>query len=88
MKWLMINPDHRKILIVDGKVAISGGINISKVYSGGLSGSKKVKGEQLPSVTQTFKLKDPLWPNFKSSFWTHGPSRRDRNYPDPTTTRR
>jgi cardiolipin synthase len=48
MKWLMINPDHRKILIVDGKVAISGGINISKVYSGGLFGSKKVKGEQLP----------------------------------------
>ena len=47
-KWFMINPDHRKILIVDGKVAISGGINISKVYSGGLSGSKKVKGEQLP----------------------------------------
>ena len=28
-KWLMIHPDHRKILIVDGKVAITGGINIS-----------------------------------------------------------
>src|SRR5208337_709504 len=32
-KWLLAHPDHRKILIVDGKVAITGGINISKVYS-------------------------------------------------------
>jgi cardiolipin synthase len=32
-KWLLAHPDHRKILIIDGKVAITGGINISKVYS-------------------------------------------------------
>ena len=31
--WLLAHPDHRKILIIDGKVAIAGGINISKVYS-------------------------------------------------------
>ena len=41
LKWLMINPDHRKILIVDGKVAISGGINISNVYSGSFPEGKK-----------------------------------------------
>ena len=41
LKWLMINPDHRKILIVDGKVAISGGINISNVYSAGFPEGKK-----------------------------------------------
>lgn len=32
-KWALTHRDHRKILIVDGKVAIIGGINISKVYS-------------------------------------------------------
>jgi cardiolipin synthase len=30
--------DHRKILVVDGKVAFTGGINISSVYSTGSSG--------------------------------------------------
>ena len=32
-KWGLTHRDHRKILIVDGKVAILGGINISEVYS-------------------------------------------------------
>lgn len=31
--WRLNNRDHRKILIVDGKVAFTGGINISKDYS-------------------------------------------------------
>lgn len=31
--WGLTHRDHRKILILDGKVAIIGGINISKVYS-------------------------------------------------------
>ncbi len=31
--WGLTHRDHRKILIADGKVAIIGGINISKVYS-------------------------------------------------------
>jgi cardiolipin synthase A/B len=31
--WGLTHRDHRKILIIDGKVAIIGGINISKVYS-------------------------------------------------------
>ena len=33
-KWRLAKSDHRKILIVDGKVAITGGVNISRVYSG------------------------------------------------------
>lgn len=32
-RWRLNNRDHRKILIVDGKVAFTGGINISKEYS-------------------------------------------------------
>ncbi len=38
--WEINQRDHRKLLIVDGKVAFLGGINISNVYSGGSSGSR------------------------------------------------
>jgi len=33
--WLINNRDHRKLLVVDGKTAFIGGINISNVYSSG-----------------------------------------------------
>lgn len=33
--WLINNRDHRKLLIVDGKTAFIGGINISSVYASG-----------------------------------------------------
>ena len=32
-EWGLTHRDHRKILIVDGRLAIMGGVNISKVYS-------------------------------------------------------
>ena len=35
--WDVNQRDHRKLLVVDGRVAILGGINISSVYSGGSS---------------------------------------------------
>jgi len=46
-KWMLKQRDHRKILIVDGKVAFTGGINISNVYSSSSSGSlsRDEKGE-------------------------------------------
>jgi cardiolipin synthase A/B len=31
--WLINNRDHRKLLVVDGRIAFIGGINISSVYS-------------------------------------------------------
>ncbi len=33
--WLLNNRDHRKLLVVDGRTAFVGGINISSVYSSG-----------------------------------------------------
>src|SRR5690606_28243020 len=32
-KWELNNRDHRKLLVVDGKVAFTGGINISSTYA-------------------------------------------------------
>jgi cardiolipin synthase len=46
-KWGLTHRDHRKILIVDGKVAIIGGINISKVYSS-TPFPKRGKNEKAP----------------------------------------
>ncbi len=34
-QWLLNNRDHRKLLVVDGRVAFLGGINISSVYASG-----------------------------------------------------
>jgi cardiolipin synthase len=48
-RWMLTQRDHRKILIVDGKVAFTGGVNISNVYSSSLSGSlsKEQKGDHI-----------------------------------------
>ena len=43
--WSLNHRDHRKILIVDGAMAFTGGINISEVYSSGSSGGSKPKLE-------------------------------------------
>jgi cardiolipin synthase len=42
--WLINNRDHRKLLVVDGRTAFIGGINISSVYSSGsvVRGTAKV----------------------------------------------
>jgi len=44
--WGLTHRDHRKILIVDGKIAIIGGINISKVYSS--TPFRRNKNEKVP----------------------------------------
>jgi cardiolipin synthase len=84
-EWFLIHPDHRKILIVDGKVAISGGINISKVYSGGLSGRKKVKGVPLPWRDTDIQIEGPAVAEFQKLFldtWSkqEGPKLSEPNY--------
>ena len=42
--WLINNRDHRKLLVVDGRIAFIGGINISSVYSGGSMSGPSGKG--------------------------------------------
>jgi len=84
-EWFLIHPDHRKILIADGKVAILGGINISKVYSGGLSGRKKVKGEPLPWRDTDIQIEGPAVSEVQKLFletWLkqEGPQLAEHNY--------
>jgi len=40
LQWTFTHRDHRKMLVVDGRVAFTGGINISEVYASGLSANK------------------------------------------------
>src|SRR5450759_1874980 len=42
--WSMVHPDHRKILVVDGKFVFTGGINISAVYASPPSGASGLSG--------------------------------------------
>jgi cardiolipin synthase A/B len=58
-EWTLVHPDHRKILVADGKIAILGGINISSVYSSRLSGRKKTKGEPLPWRDTDVQIEGP-----------------------------
>jgi cardiolipin synthase len=83
--WLLDHPDHRKILIIDGKVAIAGGINISKVYSSRLSGREKVKGAPLPVRDTDVQIEGPAVAEFQKLFlntWQKqkGPKLSGRNY--------
>ena len=42
--WQVNNRDHRKLLVVDGRTAFVGGINFSRVHSGGSYGRLKGSG--------------------------------------------
>jgi len=82
--WLL-HPDHRKILVIDGKVVITGGINISKVYSSRLSDRKEVKGEPLPWRDTDVRIEGPAVAEFQKLFldtWKKqaGAQLADRDY--------
>jgi cardiolipin synthase len=83
--WLLAHPDHRKILIIDGKVAIAGGINISSVYSSRLSGRRQVEGAPLPWRDTDVQIEGPAVAEFQKLFldtWQkqNGPELSGRNY--------
>lgn len=60
--WELNSRDHRKLLVVDGRVAFLGGLNISSVYSGGsLHRSSKVRpGGELPWRDTHLKIEGPV----------------------------
>jgi cardiolipin synthase len=81
--WHLIYRDHRKVLIVDGKTAITGGINISREFPGTVPEEKKkvwrdtdveIKG---PAVAEFQKLFLDAWLRQK------GPKLPERDYFPP-----
>ncbi len=84
--WRPVRRDHRKILIVDGTLAITGGINISEVYSTGLFPSKKKLQEARIRWRDTnVWVEGPAVAEFQKNFlneWKrqHGSALSGRNY--------
>jgi len=83
--WILAHPDHRKILIIDGKVAITGGINISKVYSSTPFRRDKDEKAPLPWRDTDVQIEGPAVAEFQKLFldtWQKqkGPTLSKRNY--------
>jgi cardiolipin synthase len=83
--WLLPHLDHRKMLIVDGKIAFTGGINISGVYSSKLSGRGEGEGTPLPWRDTDVQIEGPAVAEFQKLFfhaWSrqNGAKLSERNY--------
>ena len=92
--WDVNQRDHRKLLIVDGKTAFLGGINISSVYSGGSFSqhSKKRPGGKLPWRDTDLQIDGPVVAEFQKLFletWEKqkGPALAKRQYYPPLARR-
>lgn len=61
-QWLFNNRDHRKLLVVDGRIAFIGGINISNVYSSspGSRRAKKALGSPIDWRDTDLQIEGPV----------------------------
>lgn len=68
--WDMNQRDHRKLLIVDGRIAFLGGINISSVYSGGSFNfhPNKQRTPQLPWRDTDLQIEGPAVSELQTLF--------------------
>jgi cardiolipin synthase A/B len=85
--WDVNQRDHRKLLVVDGKTAFLGGINISAVYSGGSYGrpAERRSGRELPWRDTDLQIDGPVVAEFQKLFmqtWQkqQGPTLAPRRY--------
>lgn len=70
--WQLNQRDHRKLLIVDGRVAILGGVNISGVYSGVSFGSSRQgrPRRDLPWRDTDLRIEGPVVADLQKLFIT------------------
>jgi len=97
--WELNNRNHRKILVVDGRVAFTGGINISSAYSAGSRQSRRASqvkpGEESAHGWRDthVRAEGPVVARFQRAFldgWTQedcGPAQEARYYPHLAATR-
>ncbi|HCE66429.1 MAG: cardiolipin synthase [Geobacteraceae bacterium GWC2_55_20] len=84
-EWGLTHRDHRKILIVDGQVAIMGGINISKVYSSTPLKRKRNRKGPIHWRDTDIQIEGPAVAEFQKLFldtWLKqkGPKLSERNH--------
>jgi cardiolipin synthase len=71
--WRLNNRDHRKLLVVDGDIAFTGGINISEAYSSAPSGSHAVDRDEAAEPTTGWRdthirIEGPVVADFQKTF--------------------
>jgi cardiolipin synthase len=68
--WELNQRDHRKLTVVDGKMAFLGGINISSVYSGGSfsNSSKNRPNQKVPWRDTDLQIEGPVVADFQKLF--------------------
>lgn len=66
--WQLFRRDHRKLLIVDGRVAFVGGVNISSVYSSGSSKKFATANNDQKWRDTHLRMMGPVVSNFQSLF--------------------
>lgn len=68
--WLINNRDHRKLLVVDGRTAFLGGINISSVYSSGsiVRRAGKADGNAVAWRDTDLQIEGPVVGEFQKLF--------------------
>ena len=69
-EWLLNNRDHRKLLVVDGRTAFIGGINISASYSSGpfASSARKNTGGSVGWRDTHLQIEGPVVAEFQKLF--------------------
>jgi cardiolipin synthase len=68
--WIVDHRDHRKLTIIDGQIAFTGGINFSSVYSGGsFSRPKRTSGlDKVPWRDTQVRIEGPVVAEFQKLF--------------------
>jgi cardiolipin synthase A/B len=83
-KWGLLRRDHRKILVVDGRVAIIGGINISQVYSSGSSPAGRREGGKVGWRDTDIQIEGPAAEEFRKLFLETWQRQNGPSIPPPT----
>lgn len=85
--WLIYNRDHRKLLVVDGRIAFIGGINISNVYSSSPSirRARQAAGNAIAWRDTDLQIEGPVVGELQKLFietWTkqHGKPLAEKDY--------
>jgi cardiolipin synthase len=66
--WLVNNRDHRKLLVVDGHTAFVGGVNFSRVHSGGSFARRKASSAKQAWRDTHLRIEGPVVDEFQKLF--------------------
>ena len=66
--WNVNERDHRKLLVVDGRIAFLGGVNISNVYSGGSVKSAPRHRRTLPWRDTHLQIEGPVVADYETMY--------------------